>query len=114
MPLLHRLACWLLALAALPAFAQALPPQVDAALARAGLPREAVSLLVADAEGRAPPRLSHRADTPVNPASIAKLATTFAGLELLGPAFTWATPVYLDGSVQGGTLEGNLLSLIHI
>ena len=45
---------------------------------------------------------------PVNPASIAKLATTFAALDLLGPAFTWATPVYVDGSVRDGTLHGNL------
>jgi D-alanyl-D-alanine carboxypeptidase/D-alanyl-D-alanine-endopeptidase (penicillin-binding protein 4) len=26
-----------------------------------------------------------------------KLVTTYAGLELLGPAFTWATPVWLQG-----------------
>jgi D-alanyl-D-alanine carboxypeptidase/D-alanyl-D-alanine-endopeptidase (penicillin-binding protein 4) len=45
---------------------------------------------------------------PVNPASIAKLATTFAGLDLLGPAFTWSTPVYVDGTVRGGSLQGNL------
>jgi serine-type D-Ala-D-Ala carboxypeptidase/endopeptidase (penicillin-binding protein 4) len=108
MPLLRQLACWLLALAVVPLFAQALPPEVDAALLRAKLPREAIALLVVDAEGKAPARLSHRAGIPVNPASIAKLATTFAALELLGPAFTWSTPVYLDGSVREGTLHGNL------
>ena len=108
MPLHRAIACWLLALAALPAFGQALPPEVDSALARAKLPREALSLWVADADGNAPPRLSHRAGVPVNPASIAKLATTFAGLELLGPAFTWSTPVYMDGAVRDGTLQGNL------
>ncbi len=88
--------------------AQSLPPEIEAALARAKLPRDAVTLAVADAEGRLPPRLWHRADTPVNPASIAKLATTFAALELIGPAWTWTTPVYVDGPVQGGTLQGNL------
>jgi D-alanyl-D-alanine carboxypeptidase/D-alanyl-D-alanine-endopeptidase (penicillin-binding protein 4) len=108
MPFLCRLARWLLALAVLPSFAQGLPPEVEAALARAKLPRDAIALLVVDAEGKAPPRLSHRAGVPVSPASIAKLATTFAALELLGPAFTWATPVYLDGSVREGTLHGNL------
>ena len=75
---------------------------------RAKLPRDAIALLVVDAEGKAPPRLSHRAGVPVNPASIAKLATTFAALDLLGPAFTWSTPVYVDGSVRDGTLHGNL------
>jgi serine-type D-Ala-D-Ala carboxypeptidase/endopeptidase (penicillin-binding protein 4) len=108
MPVLRFISAWALALIALPVLAQALPAELDAALARAKLPREAVSLLVVDAEGRAPPRLSHRAGVAVNPASIAKLATTYAALELLGPAFTWATPVYVDGVVRDGTLHGNL------
>lgn len=101
-------ACSVLLLLPMAALAQALPAQVDAALAQARLPREAVALLVVDAEGVSAPRLSHRADVPVNPASIAKLATTFAALELLGPGFTWSTPVYLDGAVREGTLHGNL------
>jgi len=108
MSVLRFLACWALLLAALPSLAQALPPEVDAALARARLPREAVSLLVVEADGKSAPRLSHRAEVPVNPASVAKLATTFAALELLGPAFTWATPVYLEGNLRDGTLHGNL------
>lgn len=99
------LACWLCALAAA---AQPLPPAVDAALARARLPREAVTLLVTDVDARAPARLSHRADVPVNPASIAKLVTTFAALDRLGPAFTWTTPVYADAPIVGRTLQGNL------
>ena len=88
--------------------AQPLPPEVDAALGRAKIPRDAVTLLVVDAEGRLPPRLSHRADTPVNPASVMKLVTTYAALELLGPAYTWRTPVYVEGAVREGTLFGNL------
>jgi D-alanyl-D-alanine carboxypeptidase/D-alanyl-D-alanine-endopeptidase (penicillin-binding protein 4) len=91
------------------ASAQPLPAEVEAALARGKLPRDAVVLLVAPVDGTAPPRLVHRADAPVNPASVAKLVTTFAALELLGPAFTWSTPIYFDGPVQGGTLQGNLV-----
>ncbi len=88
--------------------AQALPPEVEVALARARLPREAVALVVADADARMPPRLMHRADVALNPASISKLVTTFAALELLGPAYTWNTPVYFDGPVEGGVLQGHL------
>ena len=107
--LLRAAAPCLAALAALaaPALA-ALPPELDAALARARIPREAVALLVVDAEGRQPPRLSHRAAAAVNPASMMKLVTTFAALELLGPAYSWSTPVYLDGAVRDGVLQGNL------
>ena len=90
------------------ALAQRLPPEVDAALARAKVPVEAVSLLVVDAEGKSPPRLSHRAHVPVNPASVMKLVTTYAALDLLGPAFTWNTPVFVEGAVRDGTLFGNL------
>ena len=45
----------------------------------------------------------------MNPASLMKLLTTYAGLDLLGPAWTWATPVWLQGAVHDGVLEGNLV-----
>ncbi len=88
--------------------AQGLPAEVEAALVRAKVPREALSVLVVDADGKASPRASHRASAAMNPASVAKLVTTFAALELLGPAFVWSTPVYIDGAVQDGALQGNL------
>jgi D-alanyl-D-alanine carboxypeptidase/D-alanyl-D-alanine-endopeptidase (penicillin-binding protein 4) len=95
--------------------AQKIPPEVDAALARAKVPRDAVSVLVIDADPTArgsgansAPRLSHRSTVPMNPASVMKLVTTFAALDLLGPAYTWRTPVYLEGAVREGTLYGNL------
>jgi D-alanyl-D-alanine carboxypeptidase/D-alanyl-D-alanine-endopeptidase (penicillin-binding protein 4) len=85
------------------------PAEVDAALARAKLPREALSVYVADAQdARATARLAYRAQEPVNPASVMKLVTTYAALDLLGPAYTWSTPVYIDGVVQGGSLKGNV------
>ena len=90
------------------ALAQALPVEVGAALARARVPAEAVSLLVVDAQGKAPARLSHRAEVALNPASVMKLVTTYAALDLLGPAYTWRTPVYVQGPVREGTLHGNV------
>ncbi len=109
------LAALLLACAPL-AWAQTLPGEVEAALLRAKLPRDALVMLVTEVDNRAassaalstPARLSHRADVPVNPASLMKLVTTYAALDLLGPAFNWQTPVYADGPVQGGVLQGNL------
>ncbi|MBL0425470.1 D-alanyl-D-alanine carboxypeptidase/D-alanyl-D-alanine endopeptidase [Ramlibacter alkalitolerans] len=105
-----RLACCLLACLAAQALAlaQPLPPEIEAALVQAELPRDAITVLVAPAEG-GPARIAHRIDAPVNPASIAKLATTFAALELLGPTYTWTTPVYFDGPVREGVLQGNLV-----
>ncbi|MBT2336042.1 D-alanyl-D-alanine carboxypeptidase/D-alanyl-D-alanine-endopeptidase [Variovorax paradoxus] len=115
MPLLRRsfrrAACALsfTALAVPGAFAQqALPTGVETALARAKVPRESVTMLVADADGLRPPRLAWRTQVPVNPASIMKLVTTYAALDLLGAAYSWSTPVYVDGTVSNGVLNGNL------
>ena len=91
----------------------ALPPEVDALLARAKVPREALAAIVVDAapalNGKSAPLLSYRAGTLMNPASVMKLVTTYAGLELLGPSFTWNTPVYVDGTIADGVLHGNLV-----
>jgi len=92
------------------ATAAPLPAEVESALARAKLPRDSLSVLVVDAQGtaRTAPRLAHRAQVPVNPASVMKLVTTYAALEQLGPAYVWNTPVYLQGTVQDGSLRGNV------
>jgi D-alanyl-D-alanine carboxypeptidase/D-alanyl-D-alanine-endopeptidase (penicillin-binding protein 4) len=90
------------------ALAQALPPAVSTALERAKVPQDAVTMLVVDAEAKSPARLSHRAGVQVNPASVMKLVTTYAALDLLGPAYAWRTPVYVEGVVRNGTLFGNL------
>ncbi len=42
-------------------------------------------MLVVDAEGVQPPRLAWRSQVPVNPASIMKLVTTYAGARPAGP-----------------------------
>jgi D-alanyl-D-alanine carboxypeptidase/D-alanyl-D-alanine-endopeptidase (penicillin-binding protein 4) len=85
-----------------------LPPAVEAALARAKLPRDAVSALVVEVGGQAVPRLEWQSHVPMNPASVMKLVTTYAALDQLGPAHVWRTPVYLGGPVQDGALRGPL------
>ena len=99
------LACAALAQAAPP---QALPLEVQRALHKAGVPADAMVVQVLDTHG-ARRVLQWRDDRPVNPASLTKLLTTTAALERLGPAYTWTTPVWLAGTVNGsGVLEGSL------
>ena len=104
-----RLLAILAALVCSASLAQAIPTEITAALGRAKVPLDALTLLVVDADGRAAPRLSHRSQVPVNPASVMKLVTTYAGLDLLGPAYTWTTPVFIEGAVREGTLYGDLI-----
>ncbi|NOT16399.1 MAG: D-alanyl-D-alanine carboxypeptidase/D-alanyl-D-alanine-endopeptidase, partial [Methylotenera sp.] len=55
------------------------------------------------------PLLSHNAEASMNPASVMKLVTTNAALELLGPAYRWKTEMYQRGTVTNGTLNGDLI-----
>ncbi|MEN5178644.1 D-alanyl-D-alanine carboxypeptidase/D-alanyl-D-alanine-endopeptidase [Comamonas testosteroni] len=85
-----------------------LPAEVEAALQRGKLAPDSVSVVVMDASGTQRPLLDVRSDVQRNPASVMKLVTTFAALELLGPAYTWDTSVSTDGSIAKGALNGNL------
>ena len=82
--------------------------EVDAAMARAKLPLESMVAVVQEV-GTSRPRLAFQPDQAANPASVTKLITTYAALELLGPAFTWSTPIWLQGPVSNGVLQGDLV-----
>jgi D-alanyl-D-alanine carboxypeptidase/D-alanyl-D-alanine-endopeptidase (penicillin-binding protein 4) len=49
-------------------------------------------------------------DMPMNPASVQKLITGAAAFELLGPTYTFATRIYIDGPFQAdsGIVDGNI------
>jgi len=74
----------------------ALPKRVTEELRTAGIPASSVSVVVQEV-GAPRAALTWNARTPRNPASVMKLVTTYAGLELLGPAYRWKTEVYQDG-----------------
>jgi D-alanyl-D-alanine carboxypeptidase/D-alanyl-D-alanine-endopeptidase (penicillin-binding protein 4) len=94
---------------ALPLAAAAdIPATVRAELARAGVPLEAVSVLVQPVEGGAP-IATHNAEQPMTPASVIKLVTTYAALDLLGPAHTFKTLFVTAGEITNGELRGNLV-----
>jgi D-alanyl-D-alanine carboxypeptidase/D-alanyl-D-alanine-endopeptidase (penicillin-binding protein 4) len=87
---------FLLALTLGSAQAADLPRPVRQALRAAAIPESSVHVVVQEVDARRT-RLSVNARTPVNPASVMKLVTTYAALELLGPAYRWRTEVYQDG-----------------
>ncbi|MDP2169172.1 MAG: D-alanyl-D-alanine carboxypeptidase/D-alanyl-D-alanine-endopeptidase [Rhodocyclaceae bacterium] len=95
-------------LAASSAFATGqLPASVAQALTAAGIPLQAAAIVVREIDsGKA--ALGHRADVSMNPASLMKLLTTLAALEILGPAYTWRTELLAEGQPANGVIEADL------
>lgn len=85
-----------------------LPPALSEALRSARLQPSSVGLYVQEV-GAGKPLLVMNAERPMNPASVMKLVTTYAALELLGPAFVWKTGIYETGSRRGDILDGDLV-----
>ena len=88
--------------------ARELPRTVLDALAAAGVPDSAVAVKVEPADG-GPALLSHLEHAALNPASVMKLVTSYAALDLLGPAFTFRTDALLAGELHDGVLAGDLV-----
>ena len=94
------------------ALAQPLPAGVRSALQAAQLPDGALAVWVAPLDAPQASRLAWRESALHNPASLAKLASTWAALEQLGPAWRWRTPVWLQGQLDPAT--GLFKGDIHI
>ncbi|CAN5344275.1 D-alanyl-D-alanine carboxypeptidase/D-alanyl-D-alanine-endopeptidase [soil metagenome] len=67
-----------------------------------------LSILAVEAD-RGVVRVEINADTPMKPASLAKLLTCAAALEVLGPDQTFTTTVETNGIVKGATVLGDLV-----
>jgi D-alanyl-D-alanine carboxypeptidase/D-alanyl-D-alanine-endopeptidase (penicillin-binding protein 4) len=92
--------------------AQILPVEVVTELERAQIPLDAVAVVVQKMEG-GEQLIQHRADAPMNPASVMKLITTFAALDVLGSSWRWRTPVWVTERLhftleENGVLRGNI------
>jgi D-alanyl-D-alanine carboxypeptidase/D-alanyl-D-alanine-endopeptidase (penicillin-binding protein 4) len=86
----------------------AVPAAVTQVVAAQRLPPSAVSFVIIDPDsGRLV--LSQNPDTPRSPASTVKVVTTFAALDLLGPAYTWHTRASTRGALHDGVLDGDLI-----
>ena len=102
-------AVFLLSAVALLAQAQLTPPPTVAqALAVTRIPSGAAAIVVQEV-GAPRPSLNVNPATPMNPASVMKLVTTYAALELLGPAYRWKTEAWVTGPLHEGVLEGDLV-----
>jgi len=84
-----------------------LPGSLPAKLTEWGLDASQVSVYVRHVEADEP-LLAVNPTTPRVPASVIKLLTTIAGLDLLGSTYRWQTDVYTVGEIRNGQLRGDL------
>ena len=90
------------------AHAASLPTTVRQELQNANIPQSAISVEVREV-GKHAPLIKINAQRPMNPASTMKLLTTYAALDLLGPAYAWKTEAWIDGELKDGVLDGDLI-----
>lgn len=89
--------------------AAALPAPLRAIVAASGLPDTAVGLHIQAVAAAAAPLASLNAEHAYQLASTAKIVTTLAAFDLLGPGYCWRTRAYLDGVLRQGRLLGDLV-----
>jgi D-alanyl-D-alanine carboxypeptidase/D-alanyl-D-alanine-endopeptidase (penicillin-binding protein 4) len=84
------------------------PEAVRAALSSAKIPASSSSIVVLPLSAGGVV-IESNSSQPMNPASTMKLVTTYAALDLLGPAFTWRTEAFAAGALKSDVLEGDLV-----
>ncbi len=84
------------------------PTPVAEAIANEHIAAPAVSFVVLDVES-GQVAASFNPSTPRSPASTIKVVTTFAALDSLGPAYTWHTQALIQGGIEDGVLDGDLI-----
>lgn len=87
---------------------ESLPASVDAVLDKLALDPSQLSIFLQRVDQKTP-ALTFNADVPRAPASVAKLVTTIAALDMLGRDYRWPTEVYTTGTLSAGELSGDLI-----
>lgn len=85
-----------------------LPAAFARAAQEAGVPPDAIAIQI-ESVGASAPLLAHHAGAAMQPASLMKLVTTAAALDLLGPGYRWNTRIYTNGTQSGAILQGDLI-----
>lgn len=86
----------------------ALPEGFSNALRQARIAESDVAVVIMDARPGGKVWLRHNESAVMSPASVIKLVTTYAALDILGPDYTWKTVAFVQGRVSGDTLHGTL------
>lgn len=90
------------------AASDALPSVIQKAMKKAHVAPSDISIVVEPVEGKGT-TLRYNGSIPRTPASVEKIVTSAAALDILGPSKMWMTSIYSDAKVdEKGVLKGNL------
>lgn len=96
--------------------AQSLPQSVTGSFKKAHIPLKAIGVYVQEIASPSKannslnkPLISWQADQLMQPGSTMKVVTSYAALDILGPAYTWETSVFMTGHMKGDVLKGDLI-----
>jgi len=108
MKIIHLVWVILVLFTPVPAAAEAeLPSELAAAIKDADFSTDGIGLFIQGVDNEKPLVALH-ADLFLNPASVIKLVTTAAALDMLGQGYRWSTEVMYTGNIEGHTLNGDL------
>ncbi|HHO42829.1 MAG TPA: D-alanyl-D-alanine carboxypeptidase/D-alanyl-D-alanine-endopeptidase [Epsilonproteobacteria bacterium] len=97
---------WIIATVAI--FAS-MPAAITQMINESQIPSSAISIYIKESGKWGKTIVSHNAQVPRKPASVIKIATTYAALLKLGSGYRWKTQVYTNGRIRSGVLEGDLI-----
>lgn len=87
----------------------AMPAGIEAQLRKSGLSTKDVSIYIKEVGAGGGVLASHLATQPRVPASVCKVLSTYAAILELGFDFRWPTQFYMDGVLNNGVLNGDLV-----
>lgn len=84
-----------------------LPPEVERLIKKHGINKNKLGLLIKRVDGTV--LAAHQVNRQFNPASVTKLLTALAALDILGAGHVWKTTIAKRGTIKNGVLKGDLL-----
>ena len=85
------------------------PPEYKKIISSYKVSNNSFTLVIKNLTNKSEPLITHNEKIFFNPASLAKIVSTFIALEVLGPQFSWQSDFYHNGTINGDTLNGDLI-----
>jgi len=86
----------------------ALPQAVEGFIRQSGISKKDISIYIKEVGTNGHVLVSHNARTPRTPASVIKVLSTYASILELGFDYKIPTKIYVTGTINNGTLQGDL------